>query len=81
MRTHYIFWVANNANNYHKSSAPASDAGLLLLILLLLVLLLPALKLTLQCIVFKYWGESFIIGCFAVFLIVCIVLSVIALIL
>lgn len=81
MRTHYIFWVANNANNYHKSSAPASDAGLLLLILLLLVLLLPVLKITLTCIVFKYWGESFIIGCFAVFLIVCIVLSVIALIL
>lgn len=81
MRTHYIFWVANNANNYHKSSAPASDAELLLLILLSLVALLPVLKLTLTCIVFKDWGEAFSVGCFAVFLIVCIVLSVIALIL
>lgn len=81
MKTHYIFWVANNANNYHKSSAPVSDAGLLLLILLLLVLLLPVLKITLTCIVCKYWGESFIIGFFAVLLIIGIVLSVIALIL
>lgn len=39
MRTHYIFGVANNANNYHKSSAPASDVGCFAVFLIVCILL------------------------------------------